>query len=681
MKSFSIISLFLAFCAIGAAQGIQDSVFRIAPVEVLSKSEFEKEHAGLKTMRLDTAIMDYQLTSDLSVLLNENTSIIIKDYGRGALSTASFRGTAPSHTAVTWNGININSPMLGMVDFTLIPMFIIDELELQHGAASVTSDGGALGGLIEIRNQADWSKNLSGKAYAGFGSFATSHAYTRIDAGNKSFRSSTRLYSELSRNNYPFVNKNIITKDSVTGELAYPWVKNKNAAYSKMGLSQEFYLKLGDNNMIANHTWFQNASRSIPTVLSNEYTPESLTRENLQTDRTLKHVTEFSHYAHKTKIRMRSGIDIQRLNYTMQSQVVGYNLIRNVNSASRMFGWYNALEAHHEFSDRLSLKFKSSLERHHISTLDSASHSGFDKRRNEEALFGGLYYKPAERIHVAVQLRKEFSTTQRIPLIYVAGITFQPVVDKQVYLKANYSRNYHIPTLNDLYWQPGGNPELQPEKSHTSEAGIDFIASSGQLEIKSSLTGFYSDISNWILWLPGFKGYWEPVNIDHVRSSGIEYHLNVTAHLGTATMRLFGNLAWTETRKAGDPLFAGEEETANQLPFIPRISGNLNMSFEVAGYYLVWQNNSMGKRYLMNNHDNGIDTDNEMQFSASVPERSYILYPHYLNSLTLGKAFRPRNGIFTLELDIENLFNETYRNILQRFMPGRSFLLNLKYDF
>ena len=39
------------------------------------------------------------------------------------------------------------------------------------------------------------------------------------------------------------------------------------------------------------------------------------------------------------------------------------------------------------------------------------------------------------------------------------------------------------------------------------------------------------------------------------------------------------------------------------------------------------------------------------------------------------------NGTFTLELKIDNLFNETYRNVLMRFMPGRSFLLQLKYDF
>lgn len=661
------------------AQGIRDSLFRIGTVEVHSRTEFEKEHAGMKTIHLDTAILQYQLTSDLSVLLKENTSIITKDYGRGALSTASFRGTTPSHTSVSWNGININSPMLGMVDFSLVPMFIVDEMNLQHGAASVEADGGALGGLIEIRNRPDWSGRFSGKAYAGFGSFGTSHAYTRINAGTRNFRSSTRLYSEQSHNNYPFANKNIILKDSVTGELVHPVVRNKNAAFRKMGISQGFYLKAGDKNMISNRTWIQEANRSIPTVLSNEYDSEILSRENLQADRTLKNVTEFNHYGARTDVRILSGIDLQQLNYSMQSRVIGYHLVQSVNSGSRMKGWYNTVETDHEFTDRFSVKFKASLNRYQISTHDTASLTGYEKTRQEESIFGGFYYQPLESIQLSIQLRKEFTNSHQVPLIYVAGLTYKPLPGKQFYLKANFSRNFHVPSLNDLYWQPGGNPDLLPEQGHTAEAGMDFIASSELLSVKSSLTGFRSDIQNWILWLPGYKGFWEPVNIDQVRSFGLEYHLNVITAIGKTQMRLFGNLALTRTFSLGDS-FVASEGSGRQLPFVPVIAGNINASVEKNGYYLVFQNNSMGQRYLLNGDAAPGEETGHIE-SGSYTENFYTLYPHFLNNLTIGKAFRQKYGNFTLELDIDNLFNETYRNILQRFMPGRSYMIHLKYDF
>ena len=41
-------------------------------------------------------------------------------YKRQTLSTVAFRGTSPSHTQVTWNGMRINNPMLGMTDFSTI---------------------------------------------------------------------------------------------------------------------------------------------------------------------------------------------------------------------------------------------------------------------------------------------------------------------------------------------------------------------------------------------------------------------------------------------------------------------------------------------------------------------------------------------------------------------------------
>ena len=38
--------------------------------------------------------------------------------------------------------------------------------------------------------------------------------------------------------------------------------------------------------------------------------------------------------------------------------------------------------------------------------------------------------------------------------------------------RVNFSRNFRAPTLNERYWQPGGNPDLEPEESYNIEAGI-----------------------------------------------------------------------------------------------------------------------------------------------------------------------------------------------------------------
>ena len=85
---------------------------------------------GVQKTSLDSAGLRNDITGSLAQVLSQNSTVFIKSYGRATLSTASFRGTSPSHTQVTWNGMKLNSPMLGMVDFSTIPSFFIDKAEL-----------------------------------------------------------------------------------------------------------------------------------------------------------------------------------------------------------------------------------------------------------------------------------------------------------------------------------------------------------------------------------------------------------------------------------------------------------------------------------------------------------------------------------------------------------------------
>jgi outer membrane receptor protein involved in Fe transport len=56
------------------------------------------------------------------------------------------------------------------------------------------------------------------------------------------------------------------------------------------------------------------------------------------------------------------------------------------------------------------------------------------------------------------------------------------------------------------------------------------------------------------------------------------------------------------------------------------------------------------------------------------------LYPYYMNDLSLGRSFDIGNFEASVELKVNNLFNETYRTVLYRPMPGRNYLLVLRLD-
>ena len=221
------------------SQGMQDSVYAIKEVAITKERIFVKEEAGMKETHVDSVVLQNKASLSLSDLLSENTTVFIKNHGRGALATASFRGTSPSHTQVSWNGMNINSPMAGMVDFSLIPVYIIDDLNLKHGSASLADRSGGIGGSINIDNRADWNKKFSLAYMQGIGSYSTFDEFLQLGLGNKKIQSKTRLYHNYSANDYTFENRSIAIIDPESGEISNPLDTNNHASYLRYGLLQE----------------------------------------------------------------------------------------------------------------------------------------------------------------------------------------------------------------------------------------------------------------------------------------------------------------------------------------------------------------------------------------------------------------------------------------------------------
>ncbi len=149
---------------------------------------------GVQKTSVDSAGLRNDITGSLAQVLSQNSTVFIKSYGRATLSTASFRGTSPSHTQVTWNGMKLNSPMLGMVDFSTIPSFFIDKAELYHGPGSVIVSSGGLGGAIALSTQTVPTEGLHLHFIQGIGSFRTFDDFLQVSFGKNRWKTSTRFY-------------------------------------------------------------------------------------------------------------------------------------------------------------------------------------------------------------------------------------------------------------------------------------------------------------------------------------------------------------------------------------------------------------------------------------------------------------------------------------------------------
>lgn len=657
-----LLCLFLS--RISWSQGIRDSLFVLKEVNVSAKKLFAKETAGMKETHIDSLVLADKISQTLSELLSENSSIFIKSHGRGALATASFRGTAASHTKVFWNGINITSPMTGMVDFSLIPVYVIDEVALSHGAASIAQQSGGLGGSVNISNNTNWNNRLSAAYMQGIGSFSTYDEFLTVALGSKKFQSSTRLYHNQSANDYTFLNRSIGNIDPKTGNMVHPLDTHKLADYKRYGILQEMYYRPKDNRILTFRWWKQWADRSIPRVTSFEGSDNA--NINQQKDLDQKIVIDWNQYGEKGKWLLRSGYAEKKLDYTLRNFVPGAGLIPAVYSESLQKSLYNQVSHTLSSSPGFSAELKLEANRHQVASRDSVQKTGYEVARWEQIAFLTLRKRFGQRINLNLMFRQEWIAQKTHPFVPYFGIDYKVIKEKDWIIKAHIARNHHYPSLNDLYWQPGGNPDLLPEEGLSIEMGSAHQAVLGNTLITSELTFYRNDINNWIIWIPSFKGYWEPINIKNVLSKGMEANLKYSGTSGHWDYSILASYTYTQARNYGDPLVWGDESYGKQLVYVPLHSGNLMAKLTFKKLSIGWQHNAYSERYTTSTND--------------VSRRDW-LYPYFMNDLSLAHQRMIGKVEIHTQLKVYNIFNESYHSILYRPMPGRHYHLMLTLKF
>ena len=200
---------------------------------------------GVEETKLDSAILKENIALSMADALTFNTPVFVKQYGRATLSTVSFRGTGPSHTQVTWNGMRINNPMLGMTDFSMIPSYFIDDASLLHGTSSVSETGGGLGGLVKLSTAPAAADGFGLQYIQGIGMFRTFDEFLRLTWGDERWQVSTRAVYQSSANDYKYRNRdkkeNIYDDEMNIVGSYYPTERNKSGAFDDVHVLQEVY--------------------------------------------------------------------------------------------------------------------------------------------------------------------------------------------------------------------------------------------------------------------------------------------------------------------------------------------------------------------------------------------------------------------------------------------------------
>lgn len=650
MKATFLIWMLLLLCfTIVKAQNLTDTI-QIEEVKVLAKRKVEE--AGLKLTRPDSMARVTTLTTSLSELISEYTPVFIKSSGRGSAATASFRGTAATHTQVLWNGMNLNSPMNGIADLSLLPVFFTDDVYLLHGGSSMAEGSGALGGSIHLNNQINWNTNCELAALVETSSFQTNKTFFKALLGNDRLKSNTRLFYESSENNFSFYNYGIIPQRTDT---------LKNAAYWKAGILQEFYYRTFTNKIMSLRFWVQKSDRNLPQLMSYEGSP----RKEFQKDNQVRIQYDFKKYTDNFNYHFFTGLNSTKLDYYRATPEFDFV---NEDSKSRENSFQNHFRIFRKFNEKTYATASIDINYHQVQIRNRKNGEGYNEERLETSLLVNWHIKPSDRFAAFVLMRSENYDNHVVPFIPAAGFEWQVTQKFPLLFKLNMARNYHKPTLNDLYWLPGGNPELLAEDGYTGDLSFLYQMKHSRFDFDNEITGFVSFIDNWIVWQPAQNGayYWEANNIKEVLSRGAEYRFSVSRNWPNFEGKSGGTYSYTHTTNQ-NAVRSVDNSRGKQLIYIPKHKGNLFVAVLVKNFTLKYDLEYVGKRYTSSSNE-------ESQFER-------VLNPYWLSKISLDKILEIKDFRLNMKFTVENLFNEDYQSILWRPVPGRfySFTMGLNY--
>ena len=624
-----IIFLF-AFPKTSYTQTKDTSQHQLQEVIVIETKKIQFEDSK-KTISIDSLTLSRYNTSSLSELLSHQSAIHIKSYGNGNTATTSMRGGNANHTAILWNGLNIQNAMLGQTDLSIIPSAFFDQISLEYGGASAMWGSGAIGGSIHLQNNTLFNQGYKTKLQLSIGSFDTRKINTGVLLSYKKIISNTKLYSNNSSNNYTY--KDTADKENTIKKITH-------ADFTARGILQEFNFIVTPFQRLNIRAWYNVVDRNLPSYTNSK-------SEQSQQDENLKLSADWNYHKRKLNATVRLAYFNDKLNYTDSiAKIFSKNSVKTIIAESdNIYNFKN-----HTFN--LGVNFtKYSSASYAIDTLHQL---------NKLALFAAyklnLFHS---KLLYTIAVRKETTNLTSIPFTGNTGLYYK--ITNTLTAKINANKSYRQPTLNDLYWNPGGNRNLKPEDSYEVDGGMVFNYSKHHYQFNIEATYFNRHTKNWIMWLPTEYSYWSPINIAEVYSRGTETKTEFVYKKKDLVLKYILHTSYvlsTNLKLKNE----NDNSLGRQLMYTPRYTGQGTF---IAIYHqasILFNTNYTGYRFT--------STDNTTWMN-----------PYFIGNLKF--SYNHSFGTMNVEFfgTINNVFNKNYMVVQSRPMPLRNYEIGICLNY
>jgi iron complex outermembrane receptor protein len=600
-------------------QALAQQAIYLPEVEILGS----KPLTSALVIEWDSAMLKRYQKQTLADLLAASGGVVLNQYAPGGLSSISVRGTSAAHTAVLWNGFNLQSIMNGQYDLQLLPLHAVDKVSLREGIAGARYGSGAIGGVLHLESVPSWNTGLRGAIGHTVGSFGLHAPSATLGYSAEGVYVKATALRTTAHQRYPFQN---------TALPGAPNVAQNNADMERSQLTIDAGVR--DQKWGLLQVWLldMRSERGIPPPMTK---PQSVAR---QWDDHKRAAVAYTNTYQKHTIALRTAYIEEQIRYA--------DTTINLDQTHRAGSLLQKLE----YSYAVGLwRIEVLQEGQHFSG-SSPGYKPLPIQQSRFALIPGILYTNLNGSwQTRAHLRTEWVDGRMIPAI--PSIQTERQLLSWCRIGAQASASYRVPTFNDLYWSPGGNANLKPEQGVGADVFTTMRTPEKMYGLHAALQlgGYMQSIRQWIVWLPGER-FWSPQNEDQVTVEGVQSKLDVRYKHNRYALHGTSRVTWSRSFLSA----ATDPDKGKLLRYTPYFAAAQRLSITSGNFHAAIEHGYTGWRFTDRANTRWMPAVSlwHVHAGAMVPYGRYSI---------------------DLSFSVQNMLNTPYQMLAWQAMPGRVF--------
>lgn len=581
--------------------------------------------AGQQVQQIDSATLSRYSQQSLATLLTQQLPVFVRSYSFNGLATLGLRGASAAQSQVLWNGIPISNAATGVADLSALPTLMAGNVTMVYGGSAALYGSGNVGGAIVMNTAtARFDTNTSTLSVSsGMGSFAQYSGSIRASHSTRKLYLAATAQAQTAQNNYRY------TADyGTTNTLDNSRLRNAS------GMVHAAY-KSHTGHKIETMLWWQQYNRQIPPALFEPYSAKQ------QQDGALRGVASWTFAKGQSTWYARTSLTHDAYRYA--DTAIGLHTTGGVYQYYQEAGW------RHQQGRMRYLLF--------VPIQYSWLASGQDTQQQRRIALAGAITRNmvGNRLIASAQLRAE---QVNATFVWLPGAGISYSVRPWLQLRANAQRTYRVPTLNELYYFPGGNPRLRPEQGWTQDAGYTLQQQHKRWHLQHEGAIFNRQMKDWIMWLGG--AVWTPHNIAAVHSRGTETNTRLTYRTATYALHVTAATSYILATTTSSYI-AQDGSIGRQIPYTPRYNMRAGLGATAGAWSIDYFHLYTGYRF-------------------TTTDESAWLEPYHTGNIIAAWTHRLRQHTLSANLQCNNIWNARYAIAGFRPMPGINWLAGFRLD-